>query len=60
MEAGPDLTKFFPPNGPARYEYKLRCELGAGARLKRLSIVNDLQMAALALREFLLAAASSR
>jgi hypothetical protein len=48
-EAGPDLDKFFPPNGPARYEYRLRCELGAGARLKRLAIVNDLQMAPLAL-----------
>jgi hypothetical protein len=48
-EAGPDLGKFFPPNGPARYEYRLRCELGAGARLKRLGIVNDLQMAPLAL-----------
>ena len=30
-EAGPDLDKFFPPDGPARYEYRLRCELGAGA-----------------------------
>jgi len=44
-----DLGKFFPPDGPARYEYRLRCELGAGARLKRLAIVNDLQMAPLAL-----------
>jgi hypothetical protein len=48
-EAGPDLGKFFPPNGPARYAYRLRCELGAGARLRRLGIVNDLQMAPLAL-----------
>jgi hypothetical protein len=48
-DAGPDLGKFFPPNGPARYEYRLRCELGAGTRLKRLGIVNDLQMAPLAL-----------
>jgi hypothetical protein len=48
-EAGPDLGKHFPPGGPARYEYRLRCELGAGARLKRLGIVNDLQMAPLAL-----------
>ncbi len=47
--AGPDLGKFFPSNGPARYEYRLRCELPAGARLKRLAIVNDLQMAPLAL-----------
>jgi len=48
-EAGIDLGKFFPPNGPERYEYRLRCELGAGARLNRLGIVNDLQMAPLAL-----------
>jgi hypothetical protein len=46
---GPNLDKFFPPNGPARYEYRLRCELGAGARLASLGIVNDLQMAPLAL-----------
>src|SRR4029453_15775035 len=49
LEVGPDLDKFFPSAGPARYEYRLRCELGAGARLKRLGIVNDLQMAPLAL-----------
>jgi len=29
MEGGPDLDSFFPPGGPARYEYRLRCELGA-------------------------------
>lgn len=49
LEAGLDLAQFFPPNGPARYEYQLRCELGANARLKRLGIVNDVQMAPLAL-----------
>jgi hypothetical protein len=53
MEAGPDLDRFFASGGttggPARYEYRLRCELGAGARLKRLGIVNDIQMAPLAL-----------
>jgi hypothetical protein len=48
-EAGPDLDQFFPPGGPARYEYRLRCELGATSRLKRLGIVNDLQMAPLSL-----------
>ncbi len=48
-EAGPDLDRFFPPEGPARYEYRLRCELPAGARLTSLAIVNDLQMAPLAL-----------
>ncbi|HMF16648.1 MAG TPA: hypothetical protein VKE98_05540, partial [Gemmataceae bacterium] len=49
LQAGPDLDKFFPPAGPARYAYRLRCELAAGARLKRLGIVNDIQMAPLAL-----------
>jgi hypothetical protein len=49
METGPDLGRFFPPDGPARYEYRLRCELGSSARLKRLGIVNDVQMAPLAL-----------
>jgi hypothetical protein len=49
VETGPDLGQFFPPDGPARYAYQLRCELGAGARLERLGIVNDLQMAPLAL-----------
>src|ERR1022692_1001297 len=34
QEARPDLDQFFPPDGPARYEYRLRCELEAGARLK--------------------------
>jgi hypothetical protein len=41
----------FPHKGDARYEYRLRCELPQGARLKRLAIVNDLQMAPLALPE---------
>jgi hypothetical protein len=49
QEAGPDLDRFFPPAGPARYEYRLRCEFAAGGCLKRLGIVNDLQMAPLAL-----------
>jgi hypothetical protein len=48
-EAGTNLDGFFSPTGTARYEYRLRCELGAGARLKRLNIVNDIQMAPLAL-----------
>jgi hypothetical protein len=48
-KVGPDLDKLFPPAGPARYSYRLRCELGAGARLRRLAIINDLQMAPLAL-----------
>jgi hypothetical protein len=49
LEAGPDLDTFFPLAGLARYEYRLRCELGTGARLKRLGSVNDIQMAPLAL-----------
>jgi hypothetical protein len=49
QEVRENLDGQFPANGPARYEYRLRCELPAGARLKRLAIVNDLQMAPLAL-----------
>jgi hypothetical protein len=49
LEAGPDLDKFFPSNGAARYEYRLRCELSGEAHLKSLGIVNDIQMAPLAL-----------
>ena len=49
QHAGPDLDGFFPPSGPAHYEFRLRCELEAGAFLKSLKIVNDLQMAPLAL-----------
>jgi hypothetical protein len=49
LPAKADLDGFFPPDGPARYEYRLRCELAAGARLKSLGIVNDIQMAPLAL-----------
>ncbi len=42
---------FFAPGGPARYEYRLRCQLSGTARLKRLAVINDLQMAFLALPE---------
>jgi hypothetical protein len=45
------LDKFFSTVGPPRYEYKLRCQLEGTARLRRLAIVNDLQMAPLALPE---------
>lgn len=48
-QAGKNLDPLFPHDGPAHYEYRLRCELGAGAILKRLRIVNDVQMAPLAL-----------
>jgi acetyl esterase/lipase len=49
QEVGEDLDSLFPAKGPARYEYWLKCELPEGVRLKRLAIVNDLQMAPLAL-----------
>jgi acetyl esterase/lipase len=48
-EVGESLDDLFPRDGPARYEYRLRCELPGGAKLRRLAIVNDLQMAPLAL-----------
>jgi hypothetical protein len=48
-DAGCDLDPLFKPHGPARYAYHLRCQLRAGARLRTLKIVNDLQMAPLSL-----------
>lgn len=45
QEVEEDLDSLFPPAGPARYQYHLRCRLSAGGRLKRLGIVNDVQMA---------------
>lgn len=44
-----DAMFHFPNKGDARYEYRLKCELPPGARLKRIAILNDLQMAPLAL-----------
>jgi hypothetical protein len=44
-----DMDKFFSVTGPPYYEYQLKCELAGGARLKRLAVINDVQMAALAL-----------
>ncbi|MBI2947531.1 MAG: putative Ig domain-containing protein [Verrucomicrobia bacterium] len=46
-----NFDKFFSAVGPARYEYKLKCELAGQARLHRLAIFNDLQMAPMALPE---------
>ena len=46
-----NLDKFFPVVGPARYEYRVKCELKGAARLRRLAILNDLQMAPMALPE---------
>ncbi len=48
-DAGQNLDKFFPSMGTARYHYQLRCQLAGEASLKRLGIVNDLQMAPLML-----------
>ena len=49
QEVSDSLDTLFPSKEPARYEYRLKCELSEGARLSRLAIVNDLQMAPLAL-----------
>jgi len=49
QEASDNLDAHFPSKGPPRYEYLLRCELPGGGKLKRLAILNDLQMAPLAL-----------
>jgi acetyl esterase/lipase len=48
-EVGHNLDALFPPQETARYVYWLKCELPPGARLDRLAISNDLQMAPLAL-----------
>jgi hypothetical protein len=44
-----NLDGLFPPEGPARYRYLLKCELAGDAHLRRLAIVNDLQMSPLTL-----------
>lgn len=49
--AGGNFDKFFPLEGNPYHQYQLRCELPAGAKLKRLAVINDLQMALLALPE---------
>jgi hypothetical protein len=46
-----DLDKFFSIVGPACYEYQIKCQLEGSARLRRLAIINDLQMAPLTLPE---------
>jgi hypothetical protein len=48
-ETGTDLDDRFPPQGTARYGYHLRCQLSGAARLRQLAIINDVQMAPLAL-----------
>jgi Putative Ig domain len=44
---------FFTNWGPQRFDYQLRCQLSGAARLKRLAMINDLQMALLALPEMI-------
>ncbi|OHB66280.1 MAG: hypothetical protein A2Y77_02095 [Planctomycetes bacterium RBG_13_62_9] len=51
-----DLDKFFSIVGPACYEYQLKCQLEPTARLRRLAIINDVQMAPLALPEMVVGA----
>ena len=48
-ETGANLDRFFGPSAPARYVYYLRCQLAGEARLRKLAIVNHLQMAPLTL-----------
>jgi hypothetical protein len=49
QEISADFDKVFAAKSPARYDYQLRCQLTGNARLNRLAIVNDIQMAPLAL-----------
>src|SRR5262245_5078821 len=51
--ASGNFDKFFPLNVNPYYQYQLRCELPAGARLTRLTVTSDLQMALLALPEMM-------
>ncbi len=53
QDAGEDMDALFPPSGSPRYSYYLRCTLQAGARLESLRILNDLQMAPLALPDMM-------
>ncbi len=46
-----NLDKFFSIVGPACYEYQFKCQLEGPARLRHLAIINDVQMAPLALPE---------
>lgn len=45
------LDGFFPTVGPACYRYRLKCELEGDARLEKVAIINDVQMAPLAMPE---------
>lgn len=48
---GNNLDGFFSTVGPAHYRYQLKCLLEGDAALRRLAIINDLQMAPLAMPE---------
>jgi len=48
-----NLDKFFSIVGPACYEYQLKCQLEGPSRLRRLAIINNVQMAPLALPEMI-------
>ena len=45
------LDRFFPIVGPPHYSYQMKCELGCGASLKKMAILNDVRMAPMALPE---------
>lgn len=51
QRAATNLDRFFSTVGPARYDYQLKCELNGTARLRRLAIINDVQMAPMSLPE---------
>src|SRR5271157_747242 len=46
-----NLDRSFAVVGPAHYEYQLKCQLEGAARLRRLAIISDVQMAPLTLPE---------
>jgi len=51
QKAGENLDGLFPPDGEARYQYYLRCQLSDDGWIRRLSIINDLQMTPLLMPE---------
>ena len=49
--AGNNLDRLFSIVGPPYYRYQLKCQLEAGAQLRKLAIIHDVQMAPMALPE---------
>ncbi|MBM4040784.1 MAG: hypothetical protein FJ290_19950 [Planctomycetes bacterium] len=45
------LDRFFPVTGQPCYKYQVKCELDGKASLKKLAIINDVQMAPMAMPE---------